>query len=182
MGRKLRLLSLLVCLLLSPVLAADPDGECLSRHYSRYSAQHIDAFLLASEEMEARLPDHYPWVSEFIEFQIRSAGLKAHAVSYLTARSPEALNLNDSLAKLAAFHHQGRAHHLLLADEVYRHSFPRWQRDTQRFIHGSGYSKEDWQTFVEARNIFNRILSGVPQYPALLEVYRTRAGVLCKVQ
>ncbi len=171
-----------MCSLVPSVAVAKPDGECLNGHYSRYSAQHIDAFLLASEQMEARLPDHYPRVSEFIEFQIRSAGLKAHAVSYLTARSPEALNLNDSLAKLVVLHHKGHAHQLLLADEVYRNSYPRWQRDAQQFIHGSGYSEEDWQTFVEARNIFNRILSGVPQYPALLEAYRTRAAALCRVQ
>ena len=181
MKARLRLLPLLPLLVCSGAFAA-PDIDCLVQHYNGYIDQHNDAFLHAAAELEQRSPDDYELLSDFIDYQIRSNTLKAYVAGYLGAKAPRQLLLNEALAKVVPPHDQGAPHAIMMSDTTYRDSYPEWKLLSQQFLQKSSYSEQEWNEFVTARNVLNRLLSTTPQYPAVIAAYRTPAGEICNIR
>ncbi len=175
------MLSLLLFVVAGAALAA-PDADCLSTHYNQYIDQHNLAFMGAAAELEQRSPEHYALLSEFIDYQIRSNILKADAVAYLSVQAPQHLELSGGLARIAPEHDKGGAHRIMLANQSYRERFPQWREQTDRLLQRSSFNDREWQEFVAARNVLNRLLSATPQYPAVIKAYRTPIANLCRIR
>lgn len=180
-GRQLGIWLILGTLYCRSALAA-PDVNCIVERYNAYIELHNEAFLSAASELEQRVPDHYELLSDFIDYQILGNTLKAHVVSFLGARAPRQLLLGETLAKIAPNHSVGAVHRIMMADAIYRNSFPEWSSQTERFLQKSSYSEKEWSEFVEARNVLNRLLATTSHYPDVISAYRTPVAELCRIR